>query len=115
MSHGFDSAIVIKSTIQRILNRPVDLVVCIDSKSLYDCLVRLGTTHEKRLMIDIMCLRQVYEYREITQVVWIEGRINIADAMTKDKPGTGLRDLLDSNKLNLDGVIGWVDRSDLQD
>ena len=61
--------------------------------------------YEKRLMIDIICLRQAYKHWEITQVVWIEGRINIADTMTKDKPGTGLQNLLDSNKLNIDGVI----------
>ncbi|KAF1979317.1 hypothetical protein BU23DRAFT_576936 [Bimuria novae-zelandiae CBS 107.79] len=32
------------------------------------CLVKLGTTKEKRLMIDIMALRQLYERREITEI-----------------------------------------------
>ena len=36
-----------------------------DSKSLYDCLVKLGTTREKRLMVDLMYLRQAYERREV--------------------------------------------------
>jgi hypothetical protein len=69
MSLGFDNTAVIKSTIQQILNRLVNLTIYIDSKSLYDCLVRLGSTHEKRLMVDIMYLRQSYERREISQVV----------------------------------------------
>ncbi|XP_044717736.1 uncharacterized protein HRG_08378 [Hirsutella rhossiliensis] len=53
------------------------------SYSLYECLVKLGTTTEKRLMIDIMALRQAYEQREITNIRWINGADNPADAMTK--------------------------------
>ena len=69
MSLGFDYVVAIKSTIQLILNRPIALTLYIDSKSLYECLVRLGSTTEKRLIVDIMCLRQAYERREITEVV----------------------------------------------
>jgi hypothetical protein len=60
MANGFDVGSVIKSTIERILklNNLLPLILLMDSKSLYDCLVRLGITSEKRLMIDLMCLRQ---------------------------------------------------------
>ena len=114
MSLGFDNAVTIKSTIQQILNRPINLTIYIDSKSLYDCLVKLGSTTEKRLMVDIMCLRQAYERREITEVIWIEGRCNIADATTKDraKCSNSLKNLVDTNRLDIsDGMIGWVERS----
>ena len=62
LTHGFDIASVVKATLMKILNPwrsndVVPLVMCIDSKSLCDCLVKLGTTHEKRLMVDMMCLR----------------------------------------------------------
>ena len=43
-------------------------IVCTDSYSLYECLVKLGTIKEKRLMIDIIALRQSYEKRELTEV-----------------------------------------------
>ena len=33
------------------------IIVYTDSYSLYECLVKLGTTKEKRLMIDILALR----------------------------------------------------------
>ena len=73
--------------IVRQLDIPLPLtVVYTDSYSLYECLVKLGTTKEKRLMIDIITLRQSYERRELTEVRWINGQDNPADAMTKATP-----------------------------
>lgn len=112
MAHGFDTGIVLKTTLEKILDKPLPIVVCTDSKSLYDCLVRLGTTQEKRLMVDVMCLRQSYERRQITEVKWIAGDTNPADAMTKGtKACSALTDLIDTNKVNLD-VTGWVERTE---
>ena len=68
MTHGFDISVALKSTIDNILHIDLPLILCTNSKSLYDCLVRLGTIQEKRLMIDVMCLRQAYERRLITEV-----------------------------------------------
>ena len=56
MAHGFDIGAVIKSTLGKIQGSTVLLVLYTDSKSLYDCLVKLGTTQEKRLMVDVMSL-----------------------------------------------------------
>ena len=83
MAHGFDHGAVLKSTIEKILQVELPLVLCTDSKSLYECLVKLGSTQEKRLMVDLMCLRQSYERRMITEIKWIDGDSNPADAMTK--------------------------------
>jgi hypothetical protein len=57
IAHGFNIGGLVKSMINKALEIEVPLVVYIDSKSLYECLVKLGTTREKRLMIDVMCLR----------------------------------------------------------
>jgi hypothetical protein len=88
---------------------PISLVLCTDSKSLFDCIVKLGTTQEKRLMIDVMCLRQSYERREITECRWIEGTLNPADAMTKKAPCAALKRLIDENKVSTDSKE-WVER-----
>lgn len=69
MANGFDAACVIKHTIDNIFNRPLPLIVCIDSFSLYECLVKIGTTREKRLMIDISAIHQAYERREIAEII----------------------------------------------
>ena len=56
MVHGFDIGALIKATIKKILGIDLLMVIYIDLRSLYDYLVKLGTTQEKRLMIDVMCL-----------------------------------------------------------
>ena len=60
-------------------------------------------------MVDLMCLRQAYERREITEVKWISSGDNLVDAMTKAKPCQALKTLINMNKLNLK-VIEWVER-----
>jgi hypothetical protein len=54
---GFDITGTIKTIIDKILNINLLLVFCTDSKSLYDCLVKLSITQEKRLMINILYLQ----------------------------------------------------------
>jgi hypothetical protein len=54
MAHGFDMGVSIKGTIEKALKIDLPLVICTDSRSLYGCIVKLGTTQEKRLMIDVM-------------------------------------------------------------
>jgi hypothetical protein len=111
MANGFDIGAALKKTIENIIKiNNLPLLLCTDSKSLYECLVKLGTTYEKWLMVDIMCLCQSYERREITEVIWINGDTNPADAMTKERPCQALRDLVDTNKINL-RATGWVERA----
>ena len=56
-----------------------------------------------------MCLRQSYERREIAEIKWIDGNTNPADAMTKTKPCQALKDLINTNMVNLQ-VTEWVER-----
>jgi hypothetical protein len=72
MVSGVDSAIAIGTTLKMITDRlklpTIPIIVCTDSYSLYECLVKLGTTKEKRLIIDIIALRQSYERRELFEI-----------------------------------------------
>ena len=111
--NGFDLGIALATTVKMITDRiglpPVPLIICTDSYSLYECLIKLGTTKEKRLMIDIMALRQSYERREITEIRWIDGTDNPADAMTKATPNRALERLIDTNSLTI-RMEGYVER-----
>ena len=69
MTHDFDVGAVIKSIVKKILIIPtLFMIVCINSKFLYECLVRLETTQKKRFMINIMCLKKTYKRREIIEI-----------------------------------------------
>lgn len=105
MAHGFDYGMVIKSTLELILKKTIPLVICTDSNSLYTCLVKLGTTTEKRLMVDILCMRQAYDRRLVTEILWIEGNSNPADAMTKSKACGALKELIDTNRVTVRAQI----------
>jgi hypothetical protein len=113
MVNGFDIGISITTTLRMITERlrlpAIPLVICTDSYSLYECLVKLGTTKEKRLMIDIIALRQSYKRREITEIRWINSEDNPADAFTKASPNHALNRFINSNELII-RVKGWVQR-----
>ncbi|KAF1967600.1 hypothetical protein BU23DRAFT_583769 [Bimuria novae-zelandiae CBS 107.79] len=94
-------AIAILTTLKIIIERlglpSIPLVVYIDLYLLYKCLVKLGTTNKKRLIINIIALRQSYE------------RHNPADALTKATPNRALKRFINSNML-LIRVEGSVQR-----
>ena len=114
MTSGFNIGAVLSSTLNMITNQldllSIPLIICTDSYSLYECLVKLGTTKEKRLIIDIMLLRQSYERREIHEVRWINSNDNPANAMTKANPNKALERFVESNELVI-RVEGYVDRA----
>ena len=68
MVNGFDIETFIKSTIDKILKTNVLLILCTDSKFLFDCLIKLNTTQEKRFIINVIYLKEAYEQRDIVKV-----------------------------------------------
>ncbi|KAI0991590.1 hypothetical protein K3495_g16597 [Podosphaera aphanis] len=114
MTNGVDIAIPLCTTVNQIMAQlglqTVPLIVCTDSRSLYECLVKLGTTKEKRLMIDVMAIRESYERRELAEIRWINGKDNPADSMTKANASSALQKLIETNELTV-RLKGWVERS----
>ena len=56
-----------------------------------------------------MCLRQLYKYKEIAEIKWIKRNTNLANSITKLKVYNALKQLIDTNKVNI-SVIEWVER-----
>ena len=111
MINGFDLRFIIKQTLGTIYKRinlaKIPFVLYIDSYLLYQCFVQLGTTSKKRLMIDIMALRESYEGNEINEIRWIFGKDNPADAMTKASSYSALKKIITTNKSTIRLEV-WV-------
>jgi hypothetical protein len=77
MVGGVDMLFVINFTLTIIIKQLgfpiIPIIICTDSYSLYECLVKLGTIKKKRLIIDIMAIRESYENRELFEIRWING------------------------------------------
>ena len=80
-----------------------------DSKSLYDALVTINTTTEKRLLIDLKVIREAYELKEVAEICWIPTDQNPADGLTKEKPNQALSQMIAENRLVLT-PNAWVER-----
>jgi hypothetical protein len=69
---GIDMSFAIGFTLMIIIKQlgflTILIIVCIDSYSLYECLVKFGTIKKKRLIIDIMVIRKSYENRELFEI-----------------------------------------------
>jgi hypothetical protein len=100
-----DISFVISSTLKMITEQlelpAIPTIVCTDSFLLYKCLVKLGTTKEKRLIIDIMAIRQSYKRRELFKIRWINRLDNPADVMTKATPNKALENFVITNQIRV--------------
>jgi hypothetical protein len=72
MITGVDMAIAVGTTITKIAAKfdvsIVPVVICTNSFSFYECLIKLGTTKKKRLIINIMAIRQAYEQQNVSDI-----------------------------------------------
>jgi hypothetical protein len=72
MAEGVNIAVAIGTTINRIIAKlgalSVPIVICTDFLFLYECLVKLGTTKEKKFIINIMAIRQAYERQKVYDI-----------------------------------------------
>ena len=72
MANSVDISFIIAATVSMILRQLslplIPLVVYTDSLLLYDYIIKLGIIRKKRLMINIMALREIYERQELIDI-----------------------------------------------
>ena len=93
MAYRFNIGAIIKLTLNLIRNITISFIIYTDLKSLYNCLVRF--------MVDFICLRQLYKCKEIAKIKWIKGNTNLANFITKLKVYNALKQLINTNKVNI--------------
>lgn len=78
-----------------------------DSQFIFDSVLALDSTAEKRLLIVLSILRGCYERRELTEIVWISSEHNPFDTITERNFTVALYFQLKSNKESLSAKV-WV-------
>jgi hypothetical protein len=106
---GFDAAYSLKHDLQTILKRSVDILIYTDSLSLFNVMTKPSTTPEKRLMIDLVVVREEYDRMEIAQLAFLRTNWNPADALTKFSRNTYLETILTIGTID-HPVAQWVIR-----
>ncbi|POS81886.1 hypothetical protein EPUL_005296, partial [Erysiphe pulchra] len=73
-------------------------------------LIHYSSTKSKRVTRSVLASEvygMLYEKRELTEIRWINGNDNPADAMTKTNPNKALQKFVDTNTLEI-RVDGWI-------
>jgi hypothetical protein len=96
---SFAISFTLKIITEQLKLSAIPTIVCTDSFLLYKCLVKLSTTKEKRLIIDIITIRQSYKRQELFEIRWINRLDNPADTITKATPNKALKNFVTTNKI----------------
>jgi hypothetical protein len=100
---SLDLAYIIAATLKIIIDQrnlpKIPIILYIDSKFLYEYIIKLGITKEKYLMIDIIAIRQAYEKKELFEIRYINRQDNPIDTITKLLFNKILEKFVDTNKL----------------
>ncbi len=88
-SEGDDRGFNIKNALKSIFPREhFEHTLNVDSKSLFDTITTLHEGREYRLRQTVQGIRDSFESREMDMLRWVEGKVNIADALTKQNANT---------------------------
>ena len=83
VGEGLDEGKVIKSVISLVLNHSVKLLVATDSKDLFTSLSTQRNSIDKSIRADVNVIRYEFQTRSVDKIVWVPGKVNLADPGTK--------------------------------
>nr|XP_039264060.1 uncharacterized protein LOC120339893 [Styela clava] len=88
LSNGIDTAAFVASLFAEIWNGdindeklPIELVI--DNLSLYEAIKSNKQVQDKRLRVDIAIVKEMIKNKEVSNVYWVEGKLQLADTLTK--------------------------------
>ncbi len=84
-SHCLDFTLALANDLFLILGRKVKTLMFTDSKCLFDTITKLTSISEKRLLIDVAAIREMYTSGDLSNVAHISSRHNLANVFTKNK------------------------------
>jgi hypothetical protein len=100
---SLDLAYIIAAILKIIIDQQnlpeIPIVFYIDSKFLYEYIMKLKITKEKHLIINIIAIRQTYEKKELFEICYINRQDNPIDIITKLLFNKTLEKFVNTNKL----------------
>lgn len=95
---AFDTSFTIAADVTRIFQRNISVRMYTDSKQVFDVITRGKRPAKKRLAIDVMSAREAYRGFGIDRVGIIRGEHSPADALSKIKHNSVLREIITKNR-----------------
>lgn len=81
--NGYDIRYTIRHRLSKLICKKVPPTLYTDGKSLYGCCISLSHTTGPCLLIALAVIRELCERRGITEIIWMQGRQNPAEDLTK--------------------------------
>lgn len=78
-----DDELLIKCAYSKVLGTIVVLIVVMNSKDLFDTVLTKRLPTDKAIKGDVALLMYDFERSAIDKIIWIPGKFNLADTMTK--------------------------------
>lgn len=91
---GLERAFMLRQELKTVYNRITPLQILTDSLQMFDVNTKASPTTERRLMIDIVAVREAYKLQEISNVRLVHSEHKSADGTTKIKLKKALEELL---------------------
>lgn len=103
LSEATDSAIAFFEQVSEILGPKLAPTVwgVLDSRTVFDAIVRLGHVTEKHLNVDVAVLREAHLEGKLSRLFWSPGVANAADGFTKIIENAVFTQIFEANRLEL--------------
>jgi hypothetical protein len=92
-------AVILKIIIDQRNLPEIPIVLYINSKFLYEYIIKLGITKKKYLIINIITIRQAYEKKKLFEICYINRQDNPIDTITKLLSNKVLEKFVNTNEL----------------
>ena len=95
---GLESSIYHRKLVSELTGKKVDkfeIRAVIDNKSCVDALSSTSQVDDKRLRLELGCVKEMLQNNEVKEVRWVEGSAQLADSLTKKgSPGLVLQNVI---------------------
>ena len=101
---AIDEGKLLKFAVSTLLPFTIDFMLVVDSRDLYNTLSTCRNSADRSIRADVSVIRYEFESENVSRIMWVPGKVNLADACTKqNSPLTeSLQFLLCSGKIPSD-------------